>query len=139
MRSGNSGCTADRRFGVCRGRLAASRRGAPMPDVAGPPGAAEPPRPSPGAAGAELAAPAVRRAGWGVIALFAAAYLGATLQLLAPLVVTLALKVDSLVGSARAPNSLALVTGVGAFLALFANPFFGKLSDRTAGPYGMRR
>ena len=110
-----------------------------MPDVAGPPGAAEPPRPSPGAAGAELAAPAVRRAGWGFIALFAAAYLGATLQLLAPLVVTLALKVDSLVGSARAPNSLALVTGVGAFLALFANPFFGKLSDRTAGRYGMRR
>jgi MFS family permease len=110
-----------------------------MPDVAGPPEAAEPPRPSPGAAGAELAAPAVRRAGWGFIALFAAAYLGATLQLLAPLVVTLALKVDSLVGSARAPNSLALVTGVGAFLALFANPFFGKLSDRTAGRYGMRR
>jgi MFS family permease len=110
-----------------------------MPDVAGPPGAAEPPRPSPGAAEAKLAAPAVRRAGWGFIALFAAAYLGATLQLLAPLVVTLALKVDSLVGSARAPNSLALVTGVGAFLALFANPFFGKLSDRTAGRYGMRR
>ncbi|WP_246078356.1 MFS transporter [Modestobacter excelsi] len=86
-----------------------------------------------------MAAPAVRRAGWGFIALFAAAYLGATLQLLAPLVVTLALKVDSLVGSDRAPNSLALVTGIGAFLALFANPFFGKLSDRTAGRYGMRR
>jgi MFS family permease len=77
--------------------------------------------------------------GWRFIALFAAAYLGATLQLLAPLLVTLALKVSSLVGSDQAPDSLALVTGIGAFLALFANPFFGRLSDRTVGRYGMRR
>ena len=91
------------------------------------------------AAAPESAAPAVRRAGWGFIALFAAAYLGATLQLLGPLLVSLALKVSSLVGSDKAPGNLALVTGLGAFLALFANPFFGTLSDRTAGRYGMRR
>jgi MFS family permease len=116
-----------------------------MPDIPRPPDAAEPSPPSADEAGypadatADLAAPAQRRVGWGFIALFAAAYLGATLQLLAPLLVTLALKVNSLVGSDQAPDSLALVTGIGAFLALFANPFFGKLSDRTAGRYGMRR
>jgi MFS family permease len=34
---------------------------------------------------------------------------------------------------------LSLVTGVGSFLAIFANPFFGRLSDRTSSPLGMRR
>jgi MFS family permease len=51
----------------------------------------------------------------------------------------LSLKVNDLVGTARAPNNHSLVAGVGAFLAMFANPFFGKLSDRTASPLGMRR
>ncbi|MGO9082312.1 MAG: MFS transporter [Streptosporangiaceae bacterium] len=36
-------------------------------------------------------------------------------------------------------GSLALVAGTGALLAMVANPFFGKLSDRTASPLGMRR
>ena len=31
------------------------------------------------------------------------------------------------------------MAGTGAFLAMFANPFFGKLSDRTTSPLGMRR
>jgi MFS family permease len=57
---------------------------------------------------------------------------------LAPLLVTLALKVNSLVGVARAPNSLALVAGVGGLLAMVSNPFFGKLSDRTSSSWGMR-
>ena len=55
------------------------------------------------------------------------------------LLVSLALKVNSLVGIEQAPNSLALVAGVGALLAMFANPFFGKLSDRTSSRLGMRR
>ena len=46
---------------------------------------------------------------------------------------------DSLVGIGRAPGSLALVAGTGALLAMVANPFFGKMSDRTASPLGMRR
>ena len=83
--------------------------------------------------------PALRRVGWGFIALYALAYLGNTLVLIAPLLVTLALKVNSLVGIERAPASLALVTGTGSLLALVANPFFGKLSDRTSSPLGMRR
>ncbi|MFL6114127.1 MAG: MFS transporter, partial [Catenulispora sp.] len=55
------------------------------------------------------------------------------------LLVTLALKVNAVVGPANAAGSLALITGVGSLLALVANPIFGKLSDRTASPLGMRR
>ncbi|MEO6116279.1 MAG: MFS transporter [Pseudolysinimonas sp.] len=73
------------------------------------------------------------------IALYTLAYLSTTLLFIAPLLVTLALKVNSLVGIERAPANLALVAGVGAFLALFANPFFGMLSDRTSGRFGRRR
>jgi MFS family permease len=58
---------------------------------------------------------------------------------LAPLLVSLALKINSLVGIDQAPNSLALVTGIGALLAMFANPFFGRMSDRTSSRLGMRR
>jgi MFS family permease len=83
--------------------------------------------------------PAVNRVGWGFISLYTLAYLGTTLILIAPVLVTLALKVNSLVGIERAPNSLALVTGTGALLAMLGNPFFGKLSDRTTWKLGMRR
>jgi MFS family permease len=79
------------------------------------------------------------RVGWRFIALYASAYTGTCLLFLAPLLVTLALKIDSLVGIDRAPRNLALVAGVGALLAMFANPFFGHLSDRTSSPLGMRR
>ncbi len=84
-------------------------------------------------------AKAAHRVGWGFISLYTLAYMSTSLLFLAPLLVTLALKVDSLVGIGRAPGSLALVAGTGALLAMFANPFFGKLSDRTASPLGMRR
>jgi len=83
---------------------------------------------------APTAAPAnstVEQVGWGFIALYALAYIGTILLFLAPLLVSLSLKVNDLVGTDRAPNNLSLVAGVGAFLAMFANPFFGKLSDRT--------
>jgi MFS family permease len=62
-----------------------------------------------------------------------------SLVFLAPLLVTLALKVNSLVGIEQAPNSLALVAGIGALVAMFGNPFFGKMSDRTSSKLGMRR
>jgi len=61
------------------------------------------------------------------------------LVFIAPLLVTLALKVNSLVGIEQAPNNLALVAGIGSLLAVFANPFFGKMSDRTSSQLGMRR
>ncbi len=83
--------------------------------------------------------PAAHRVGWGFISLYTLAYVSTNLLFLAPLLVTLALKVDSLVGNQRAPASLALVAAVGALLAMVANPFFGRMSDRTASPLGMRR
>ena len=79
------------------------------------------------------------RVGGGFIALYALAYMSMILLLLAPLLVTLALKVSSLVGIEEAPNSLALVAGVGALVAMVANPFFGRMSDRTVSRLGMRR
>ena len=83
--------------------------------------------------------PIVRRVGWPFIVLYTLAYLGTVLLLIAPLLVTLALKVNALVGLDQAPNSLALVTGTGALLAMVGNPFFGRMSDRTSSRFGMRR
>jgi MFS family permease len=79
------------------------------------------------------------RVGRTFVTLYTLAYMGTSLVFLAPLLVSLALKVNSLVGIERAPNSLALVTGIGSLLAMFANPFFGRMSDRTSSPLGMRR
>ena len=81
----------------------------------------------------------LRRVGWGFISLYTLAYMGTCLLFLAPVLVTLALKVNSLVGIDQAPNSLARVTGIGALLSMVANPFFGKMSDRTSSSFGMRR
>ncbi len=75
----------------------------------------------------------------GFVVLYALAYVGTILLFLAPLLVSLSLKINGLVGTDRAPNSLSLIAGTGAFLAMFANPFFGKLSDRTTSRLGMRR
>src|SRR6185295_7862786 len=92
-----------------------------------------------GLAGLEREPGTARRAGWGFISLYTLAFLSTSLLFLAPLLVTLALKVNSLVGIERAPNSLALVAGVGALLAMVGNPFFGRMSDRTSSRLGMRR
>src|SRR5664280_2551934 len=92
-----------------------------------------------GGAAPQTTPPAVRRVGWGFISLYVLAYMGTCLLFLAPLLVTLALKINSLVGIERAPTNLALVTGTGALLSLVGNPFFGRMSDRTSSPLGMRR
>jgi MFS family permease len=81
----------------------------------------------------------VRRVRWPFIVLYALAFMSTSLVLIAPLLVTLALKVNSLVGIKHAPNSLALVTGIGALVAMVGNPFFGRMSDRTSSRWGMRR
>jgi len=107
-----------------RARLADSNQ---MPDLVRPVGSTA------------TAHPASHRVGWDFIALYTLAYMSTGLVFLAPLLVTLALKINSLVGTERAPSSLALVAGVGSFLAMFANPFFGKMSDRTSSQLGMRR
>ena len=82
---------------------------------------------------------AARRVGWGFISLYAMAFISTSLVFLAPLLVSLALKVNSLVGIEQAPNSLSVVTGIGALLAMVGNPFFGRMSDRTSSRLGMRR
>jgi MFS family permease len=87
----------------------------------------------------EPESPALSRVGWGFISLYTLAYMSTCLVFLAPVLVTLALKVNSLVGIDKAPDSLALVTGVGASLAIVGNPFFGRMSDRTSSSFGMRR
>jgi MFS family permease len=87
----------------------------------------------------EPAPAAAHRVGWGFITLYTLAFISTSLLFLAPLLVTLALKVNSLVGIEQAPSSLAVVTGIGSLLAIVGNPFFGKLSDRTSSRLGMRR
>ncbi len=77
--------------------------------------------------------------GWGFVAGYACSYAGGALLFLAPLLVSLALKINDLVGADRAPRALALVTGVGSLLAIVSNPLFGRLSDRTTASLGMRR
>ena len=143
---------------VGRGLLAVTTRKSrtaesAIPDVSGPWGSTPAARPYLSAAAGldglmdrtaaeaalEPGSPAARRVGWGFISLYTLAYMSTNLLFLAPLLVTLALKVDSLVGNQRAPASLALVAAVGALLAMVANPFFGRMSDRTASPLGMRR
>ncbi len=79
-----------------------------------------------------------RRVGPGFIAAYTLAYVGMWMALLTPSVLTLAIKVRQ-VNPDGAVGSLSLVLGVGAAVALAANPFFGRLSDRTTSRFGMRR
>ncbi len=79
------------------------------------------------------------RVGWGFISLYMLAYMSINLLFLAPILVTLPLRVNELVGIKQAPSSLALVAGIGAFVSIFGNPFFGRMSDRTSSRFGMRR
>jgi MFS family permease len=79
------------------------------------------------------------RVGWGFVTLYGLSFTGNALLFIAPLLVTLALKVSDLVGINQAPKNLALVTGTGSLLAMIANPLFGRLSDRTTARMGMRR
>src|ERR1700732_1301334 len=89
--------------------------------------------------GPELRVPLEARVGWGFIALFTLAFMSTNLLFLPPLLVTLPLKINALVGIKEAPNSLALVAGIGALVAMLGTPFFGRMSDRTSSRLGMRR
>ncbi|MBD8871393.1 MFS transporter [Rhodanobacter sp. DHB23] len=93
----------------------------------------------PATAGAPAAvAPQVRRAGWPLIVVYGLAYTGLWMALLPPILVGLAMRVRE-IAPAHATGGLSLVVGVGALIALFGNPFFGRLSDRTTSRFGMRR
>ncbi len=72
------------------------------------------------------------------MAVYGLAYTGLWMALLSPILVGLAMRVR-VIDATHADDSLSLVVGVGALAALFGNPFFGRLSDRTASRHGMRR
>ncbi len=99
----------------------------------------EPPDPDSPRRGVTLAPLDPPRVGRRFVTLYALSYAGGSLLFLGPLLVSLALKVNDLVGIDDAPKNLALVTGVGSLLAIVSNPLFGRLSDRTTSALGMRR
>ena len=99
----------------------------------------EPPDPDSPRRGVILAPLDPARVGRRFVTLYALSYAGGSLLFLGPLLVSLALKVNDLVGIDDAPKNLALVTGVGSLLAIVSNPLFGRLSDRTTSALGMRR
>jgi MFS family permease len=78
------------------------------------------------------------RVGWKFIVLYVAAWTGVWMALLPPVLVGLGLRVHAL-DPDNAAADLSLVMGTGALVAMFANPFFGHLSDRTTSRFGMRR
>jgi MFS family permease len=82
--------------------------------------------------------PRARQVGWLFIAIYGLAYTGLWMALLPPILMGLAMRVRELAPT-HATGSLSLVVGLGALMALFGNPFFGRLSDRTTSRFGMRR
>jgi MFS family permease len=70
---------------------------------------------------------------------FAFAQLALFVALLGPVTLSMAIKVSAVVGSDQAPTAAGLILGVGALAALFGNPIFGRLSDRTTSRWGRRR
>lgn len=73
------------------------------------------------------------------IGAFALAMTAVWIGILTPLIVTLPLRVREIVPPGQEAGALSLMLGVGAFIAMIANPIFGKLSDATKGPLGRRR
>jgi MFS family permease len=92
----------------------------------------------PGAAPGPDAEPEARFGGrW--IALIALANLGLYLAYLGPISVLLPNQAQAIAGAAHKVAVLGWVTGIGAAVALVANPVAGALSDRTASRFGRRR
>lgn len=96
---------------------------------------------APSAASSAAAAPQVvqQRASSTFIAAYGLAYTAMFATLLAPVIISLALRVQQLVGPEAAPGTQSLVLGVAGLLALIGNPLFGRLSDRTVSRFGMRK
>ncbi|WP_455834160.1 MFS transporter [Pseudarthrobacter siccitolerans] len=61
------------------------------------------------------------------------------MAVLAPALVVLAIKIAELTTPDTRAGAYSLVAGVGALIALLANPVFGRLSDRTTSRFGMRK
>lgn len=74
----------------------------------------------------------------GFFPLYALANFGMWLAIYTPALVTLAVRVRQ-VDPQGATGALGTITGIAALFAMFGNPFFGKLSDRSMSRWGMRR
>ncbi|QHC58753.1 MFS transporter [Rathayibacter sp. VKM Ac-2760] len=72
------------------------------------------------------------------IALYALAMFGIWMAINLPASVTLALRISE-IDPAGKTTSYSIAAGVGTLTALLANPFFGRLSDRTRSRFGRRR
>jgi MFS family permease len=93
---------------------------------------------APPAAGGPWAEPE-ERVGRRWIALIALANLGLYLAYLGPIAVLLPNQVQAIAGPAHKVAVLGWVTGIGAAVAMLANPLAGALSDRTVSRFGRRR
>jgi len=81
---------------------------------------------------------APQRASRRFIALYGLASFGFWMAVMTPVIVTMALKVNQLAPDTK-ESTLAWVLGVGALVAMIANPVAGLFSDRTRSRFGMRR
>ncbi|WP_251976309.1 MFS transporter [Salinicola avicenniae] len=78
------------------------------------------------------------RVGPGFIAAYTFALFGIWMLVMTPATVSLALRVNQVTPDS-ATSSYSLIAGIGALVAMFANPLFGRLSDITTSRFGMRR
>lgn len=76
--------------------------------------------------------------GKGFMALLALSNLGLWMALFAPIQVLLAQQME-IIAPAGKEAALGWVTGIGALVAMLANPLFGALSDRTTSRFGRRQ
>lgn len=84
------------------------------------------------------AAVPVRRVGPAFIAIYALAMFGIWMAINLPATVTLALRISEIDPEGKT-TSYSIAAGVGTLTAVLANPFFGRLSDRTRSRFGRRR
>ncbi|SDY48327.1 MFS transporter [Herbiconiux ginsengi] len=64
---------------------------------------------------------------------------GSYMAILTPIMLTLPLKIQDVVGPDEAAGAFGLVAAIGAVFAIICNPLAGRLSDRTVSRFGRRR
>jgi MFS family permease len=64
---------------------------------------------------------------------------GSYMAILTPIMLTLPLKIQAVVGTHAAAGAFGLVAAIGAIFAIICNPLAGRLSDRTVSRFGRRR
>lgn len=89
--------------------------------------------------GEVLVEPPTRKARPLLVGAMAVAQLGLFLALMTPIMVSLAIKVQTIVPEERQVTALGIVTSIGSVAAMLANPIFGRISDRTTSRFGRRR